>query len=124
MPLGAGWALVGVGGYNKDPITALGIKDAFLDAERCASALHEAWSGSRSYDAALGDYQRVRDEQGLPMYEYTCQLATLEPPPAEMQQLFFAMQGNAAAMDGFAQVNAGTLSPAKFFAAESAGVQR
>jgi hypothetical protein len=55
------------------------------------------------------------------MYEFTCQLATLEPPPPEMQQLFGAIHGNRAAMDGFVQMNAGTLSPARFLSPESVG---
>ena len=33
QPFGPGWALVGDAGYNKDPITAQGISDAFIDAE-------------------------------------------------------------------------------------------
>ena len=37
-PYGPGWALVGDAGYNKDPITAQGITDAFRDAELCAIA--------------------------------------------------------------------------------------
>ena len=32
-PFGPGWALVGDAGYTKDFITALGISDAFRDAE-------------------------------------------------------------------------------------------
>jgi len=28
------------------------------------------------------------------MYEFTCRLATLEPPPPEMQHLFGAIVGN------------------------------
>jgi hypothetical protein len=36
-----------------------------------------------------------------------------------MQQLFGAICGNQAAMDGFAQMNAGTISPADFFAPEN-----
>ena len=93
-PYGPGWALVGDAGYNKDPITAQGINDAFRDAERCATALDQAFSGARSFDDAMGEYQRARDEHVLPMYEFTCQLATLEPPPPEMQQLFGAIHGN------------------------------
>lgn len=46
--------------------------------------------------------------------EFTCQLATLEPPPPEMQQLIGAIHGNQRAMDGFAQMNAGTISPLEF----------
>jgi len=51
----------------------------------------------------------------LPMYEFTTQLATLEPPPPEMQQLIGAIHGNQEAMDDFVGVNVGTLSPAAFF---------
>ena len=53
------------------------------------------------------------------MYEFTCQLATLDPPPPEMQQLLGAMHGNQDAMDGFARVNAGVTSPAEFFSEEN-----
>jgi 2-polyprenyl-6-methoxyphenol hydroxylase-like FAD-dependent oxidoreductase len=120
-PYGPGWALVGDAGYIKDPITAQGIKDAFSDAERCASALHDTFSGARPYEQAMGDYQRARDEQALPMYEFTCQIAALEPPPAEMQQLLAAVHGNPTAMDGFAQMNAGTISPAQFLAPHNVG---
>ena len=60
-PYGPGWALVGDAGYNKDPITAQGISDAFRDAELCAAALDESFSGERSFDDAMADYQRHRD---------------------------------------------------------------
>ncbi|MGH2708947.1 MAG: NAD(P)/FAD-dependent oxidoreductase, partial [Actinomycetota bacterium] len=79
-PYGPGWALVGDAGYNKDFITAQGIHDAFRDAELCATALDEAFSGARCFDVAMGEYQSTRDEHVLPMYEFTTQLATLEPP--------------------------------------------
>lgn len=118
-PYGPGWALVGDAGYIKDPVTGQGISDAFRDAELCANALDEAFTGKRSFDAAMAAYQQTRDEQVLSMYEFTCQLATLQPPPPELQQLLGAMQGNQKAMDGFAQMNAGTVSPATFFAPEN-----
>jgi 2-polyprenyl-6-methoxyphenol hydroxylase-like FAD-dependent oxidoreductase len=120
-PFGRGWALVGDAGYNKDFITAQGIQDAFRDAELCASALDESFSGARSFDVAMGDYQSTRDEHVLPMYEFTAQLASLQPPPLELQQLLAAMQGNKEAMDGFARVNAGVTSPAVFFSEENVG---
>ena len=120
-PFGPGWALVGDAGYNKDPITAQGITDAFRDAQRCAIAVDEALSGARSFDEAMADYQHTRDEHVLAMYEFTCQLATLEPPPPEMQQLFGAIHGNQVAMDGFVRMNAGTISPAEFFAPNNVG---
>jgi 2-polyprenyl-6-methoxyphenol hydroxylase-like FAD-dependent oxidoreductase len=120
-PYGPGWALVGDAGYNRDPITAQGIHDAFRDAERVSAALDQAFSGARPFDEAMADYQRDRDEQVLAMYELTCQLATLQPPPPEMQQLLAAIHGNRSAMDGFAQMNAGTISPAGFLSPESVG---
>jgi flavin-dependent dehydrogenase len=120
-PFGPGWALVGDAGYNKDFITAQGISDAFRDAALCATALDEAFSGARDFDVAMGAYQSTRDEHVLPIFEFTCQLATLEPPPPEMQQLLAAMHGNQEAMDGFARVNAGVTSPAEFFSEENVG---
>jgi 2-polyprenyl-6-methoxyphenol hydroxylase-like FAD-dependent oxidoreductase len=118
-PFGPGLALVGDAGYNKDFITAQGIQDAFLDAELCATALDETFSGGRSFEVAMGAYQSSRDERVLPMYEFTTQLATLEPPPPELQQLLRAVHGNQEAMDGFARVNAGVTSPAEFFSEEN-----
>ena len=120
-PFGAGWALVGDAGYNKDPITAQGISDAFHDAERCASALDEVFAGGRSFDDAMSEYQRVRDTHALPIYEFTTQMATLEPPPPELQQLLGAVHGNADAMDAFVSVIAGSVSPLDFFAPEHVG---
>ena len=102
-PYGPGWALVGDAGYNKDFITAQGILDAFRDAELCATALDESFSGARPFEDAMGEYQRIRDAQVGAMYDFTCELATLEPPPPELQQLLRAVHGNQAAMDGFAR---------------------
>ena len=120
-PFGPGWALVGDAGYNKDFITAQGISDAFRDAELCATALDASLSGARAFDAAMSEYQQTRDEHVMPMFEFTCQLATLEPPPPELQQLLGAVHGNQAAMDGFARVNSGVTSPAEFFSEENVG---
>ena len=114
-PFGPGWALVRDAGYNKDPITAQGITDAFRDAELCATALHEAFSGVCSFEVAMARYQSTRDQHVLPMYKFTTQFATLEPPPPEPAQLLAAVHGNPEAMDAFARVNAGVTSPAEFF---------
>ena len=119
-PFGFGWALVGDAGYNKDFITAQGIHDAFRDAELCTTALDDVFAGRRSFESALGDYQARRDEQVLPMYEFTTELAALAPPPPEMQQLLSAVSRSQEAMDGFARVAAGVTSPAEFFSDENA----
>jgi 2-polyprenyl-6-methoxyphenol hydroxylase-like FAD-dependent oxidoreductase len=93
-PFGPGWALVGDAGYNKDPITAQGMSDAFSDADALARALDEGWSGQRPLTDALAAYQSRRDQRVKPMYDFTCQLAMLEPPPAHMRQLFLALRDN------------------------------
>ena len=121
QPYGPGWALVGDAGYNKDPITAQGISDAFRDAELCASALDQALCGACSFGEAMSRYQAARDGHVLPMYEFTTQLATLEPPPEELRHLLAAVHGNQEAMDGFARTNAGVTSPADFFSDENTG---
>jgi flavin-dependent dehydrogenase len=120
-PFGPGWALVGDAGYNKDFITAFGITDAFRQAELCATALDESLSGARPFDVAMGQYQSTRDGHAMPMYEFTCQLATQDPPPPELQRLLAAVHGNQEAMDGFARVNSGVISPAEFFSEQNVG---
>jgi flavin-dependent dehydrogenase len=121
-PYGPGWALVGDAGYNKDPITAQGISDAFRDAELCAAALDETFTGVRTFEQAMSAFQLERDARSLPFYDHTTQIASMEPPPAEMQELIGAIHGNPAAMDDFASLTAGTLSPVEFF--DPANVER
>jgi 2-polyprenyl-6-methoxyphenol hydroxylase-like FAD-dependent oxidoreductase len=120
-PFGRGWALVGDAGYTKDPITAQGMSDAFRDAELLAAALKSTFAGEQSFDAALGAYQAARDASALPMYDFTCQIAAMQPPPPEFQQLLGAVHGNQDAMDGFCRVNAGITSPAEFFSEANVG---
>jgi flavin-dependent dehydrogenase len=120
-PFGPGWALVGDAGYHKNPITAMGITDAFRDAELVAEALDDAFSGRRSCEQAMSNYQQTRDHEALPVYDFTDDFAQLRPPPPEMQRLIAAMHGNQAAMDQFVSVQAATLSAPEFFAAENVG---
>jgi flavin-dependent dehydrogenase len=120
-PFGPGWVLVGDAGYHKNPITAMGINDAFRDAELVADALDDAFAEKRSFDQGMADYQRTRDEAAMPVYEFTAEFASMEPPPPEMQQLIGAMQGNQEAQDGFVSVQANTLPAPEFFAPENVG---
>jgi flavin-dependent dehydrogenase len=118
-PYGPGWALVGDAGYHKDPITAQGISDAFRDAEALAAGLDDALSGRRGFDDAMAEHQQARDERALPMYEFTCDLARLEPPPPELQRLLGAVHTSQTAMDGFVSVIAGTVPVPEFFGSEN-----
>jgi flavin-dependent dehydrogenase len=120
-PFGPGWALVGDAGYNKDFITAQGISDAFRDAELCVNALDASFAGARPYDAAMQEYQSTRDQHVFATYEFTCQFASFTPPTPDTQQLFGAIHGNQEAMNGFARVVSGVISPAEFFSPENIG---
>jgi 2-polyprenyl-6-methoxyphenol hydroxylase-like FAD-dependent oxidoreductase len=115
-PYGPGWALVGDAGYTKDFITGLGISDAFRDAALCARALDEALSAARPFEAATATYQAVRDRRSLPFYEFTAQLATLEPLPPALERLLDGVQRDQEAMDAFARVGGAVTSPTEFFA--------
>lgn len=120
-PFGAGWALVGDAGYTKDFITALGISDAFRDAGLCATAIDQALSGARPFEAAMADYQSERDRRSLPFYEFTAELATLEPLPPELEQILTAVEGDQEEMDAFARVAGAITSPADFLSEENVG---
>ncbi|HWC12368.1 MAG TPA: NAD(P)/FAD-dependent oxidoreductase [Acidimicrobiales bacterium] len=120
-PYGPGWALVGDAGYTKDPVTAQGISDAFRGAEQCTAAIARAFDGDATWDTAMGDYQQARDEQAMPIYRFTTELARLEPPPPDVQQLLGAVATDQHAMDDFVSVTAGSLSPAAFFDPDNVG---
>jgi len=100
-PYGNGWALVGDASYNRDPITAQGMSDAFIEAEQLADAI-DAWlAGREDPDRALAAVERTRNDRVRPMYEFTYELAALEPPPPPMQELFAALRGNQDATNEF-----------------------
>lgn len=120
-PFGPGWVLLGDAAYVKDPITAQGISDAFLQAEATAEALHAALTGARPLAEAMAEVQRARDDHALPMFEFTCQVASPDPPPAELVGLLTAVAADPDASAGFTRTWAGVLSPAEFFSPANVG---
>jgi flavin-dependent dehydrogenase len=120
-PYGEGWALVGDAGYVKDPITAQGITNSFSHAEMLAEALDESLSGRRGMDEALADYERKRNREVTAMFEHTCQLARLAPPPPEMIQLLEALRGDQTETGRFLGTVTGTVPIPEFFSPENVG---
>ncbi|MBE7555423.1 MAG: hypothetical protein HS126_30605 [Anaerolineales bacterium] len=57
----------------------------------------------------------------MPIYEFIFQLAALEPPPPEMQQLFAALRHDQEQTNRFFGTIAGTVPIPKFFAPENLG---
>ncbi len=119
-PYGPGWALVGDAGYHKDPLTAQGITDAFRDAGLLAGAIDDGFRDGRLMDALAG-YEAKRNAAAKPMFDFTCQVAAMEPPPPHMQALMGALRGNQEQIDRFFGVMAGTTAFGDFFSDENIG---
>ena len=108
-PYGPGWALVGDAGLGMDPITGQGIGDALRDADVLADAIGASSDGRESLDVTLTGYEEERNREALPMYEFTTELASLEPPKAEAQMLFAALVGKQVEIDRFLGVLTGVV---------------
>lgn len=67
---GPGWALVGDAAYHRDPLTGMGIGDAFLGAELLAEAFPDGLAG----------YQDALREKTGAVFEYTMMSAALKDP--------------------------------------------
>ena len=120
-PYGNGWALVGDASYCRDPITAQGISDAFIDAEMLTTALATWLSGEDTFETLLAAHESARNERVRPMYEFTTQLAALEAPPPEMRALFGALRGNQDATNAFLSAITGAIPLPDFMSNENLG---
>jgi 2-polyprenyl-6-methoxyphenol hydroxylase-like FAD-dependent oxidoreductase len=121
-PYGPGWALVGDASYNRDPITAQGISDAFIDAEMLVEEALVPWlSGRGTFEELFAAHEAARNERVRSMYEFTTHLAALEPPPPEMQALFGALRGNQDATNAFLSAISGAIPLSDFMSSENLG---
>jgi flavin-dependent dehydrogenase len=118
-PYGNGWALVGDAGYHKDPVTAQGITDAFRDAELLVAGIDDAFSGRQTFDEAMVGYEKTRNDAVMPHFDFTCQIAKLEPPPPDFGALLSALRGNQADTDRFVGAFNGTVPVPEFFAPDN-----
>jgi flavin-dependent dehydrogenase len=114
-PFGPGWALAGDAGCHKDPFLALGVCDAFRDAELLANALDEGLSGRRDLEQALAEYERLRNEATMPEYRENLHMAQFKPLPEEASQLRAALRGNQVATNHFYLAREGMIPPETFF---------
>ncbi len=120
-PYGPGWALVGDAGYNKDFITAMGITDAFHDAELLAGALHTCSGNEGPFDDGMGRVPAHRDEASRRCSSSRTMLARDGAAAAGDAQLLGAVAASQEAMDQFARVMGGTLPPPAFFNPDNIG---
>ena len=100
-PFGPGWALVGDAGCHKDPYLALGVADAFRDAELLANAVHDGLSGRGDLEDSLAEYERRRNDATLPDYRMNLERARFTPISPTERMLRSALHGNAEATRQF-----------------------
>lgn len=116
---GRGWALIGDAGLTMDPITAWGITNAFRDAEFLADAVAEGLVGGGELASALMCYERRRNEASLPLLEFTCEMAKLDPSPPDAADLFTALRSDPDGTNDYFGVFAQTVSLETFFAPDN-----
>ena len=114
-PYGPGWALVGDAGSHKDPYLALGVCDAFRDAEFLVDALDEGLTGRGSFDAALATYERRRNEATMPDFQQNLSAARFEPLPADLARIRAAVRGNQEATNQFLMAIEGMIPREDFY---------
>ena len=93
------------------PYLALGLCDAFRDAELLADALADALSYGRSEAEALGEYERRRNDATLADYRRNLQQAQLNPLPAEVLEVRASLRGDQAAINRYLLEGEGLLAP-------------
>jgi flavin-dependent dehydrogenase len=104
---GPGWALVGDAAYHRDPLTGMGIGDAFLGAELLADAIHRGLAGD--LDSALAGYQDALRERTAAVFDYTVMSAALKDPEPQAA-LYRAIAARPDLAQSFMNVLGGTAS--------------
>jgi flavin-dependent dehydrogenase len=112
---GPGWALVGDAAYHRDPLTGMGIGDAFLGAELLADAIAAGLAGDAAQlDAALQGYEAAFRRKTLPVFDYTVKAAGLRDPAATLA-LYAKVAQSPAETTRFMDVLAGTIAAKDYF---------
>ena len=113
---GEGWALVGDAAYHRDPLTGMGIGDAFLGAALLSEAITRALDGD--VQAVPVRYGRELRERTQTVFDYTLRAAALHDP-APQQPLYAEIAASAATTRQFMNVLGGTASYRALFNRES-----
>jgi flavin-dependent dehydrogenase len=116
---GPGWVLVGDAGCHKDPYLALGVCDAFRDAQLAADAIDAGLSGRRPMPDALAEFERLRNEQTMPDYERNMHLAQFLPPPPDLLGVRAAVRHDPEASSLLAMALEGLIPREAFFNPEN-----
>jgi len=115
---GLGWALVGDAAYHRDPLTGMGIGDAFLGAELLADAIQRGLEDA--LDSALVGYQEALREKTAAVFDYTVMSAALKDPEPQAR-LYRAIAARPDLTQRFMNVLGGTASFRTLFNAKVLG---
>jgi 2-polyprenyl-6-methoxyphenol hydroxylase-like FAD-dependent oxidoreductase len=118
-PYGPGWALVGDAGCHKDPYLALGICDAFRDAELLVNALDVGFAGQQILDEALEGYEQQRNTASLEQYRQNLYLAQFNPMPPDLMALRALLRNRPEDTQRFYLANQGMVARETFFNPEN-----
>jgi flavin-dependent dehydrogenase len=114
-PYGRGWALVGDAGYHKDPYMALGICDAFRDADLLANAIDEELSGRQPVLQALAGYEQQRNVAAAQLYRQNARLAEFNPVSEDELAIRAALRGDQEETNRFYMAVQGMIPREEFF---------
>jgi len=98
---GLGWALAGDAGLVMDPITGLGIGHALRDAELLSTAIVSGLGGRSDLGRALVGYEKQRNGETKPAFDWTVNLAHLRGVSEVEERLFAAIGADQAEASSF-----------------------
>jgi flavin-dependent dehydrogenase len=118
---GPGWVLVGDAGLHLDSITALGITNAFIQADLLSESLGDDLADSMRVDAALASFAEQTHDMLSDGYQRTLEAVSLSVPDSRLKALREISQVPELTERYFALV-AGIISIDDFLTPELAGV--
>lgn len=121
VPHGPGWVLLGDAGHMKDPCSAQGITDAFIDVDECTSLIDEGLRGEINLDEGLEAWHIARDARLIPFHDMSLKMAQFAPPDGNETALYQAIAKNHAATTQFLGLISESTNPGEFFAPDNIG---
>jgi 2-polyprenyl-6-methoxyphenol hydroxylase-like FAD-dependent oxidoreductase len=112
---GPGWALAGDAGLVMDPITGFGIGHALRDAEFLAAAIVSGLSGTSDLNQALTRYEKQRNRETNPAFDWTLKLAHLRGASDVEERLFAAIGADQVEASNFLGFITGVIPLRSFF---------
>ena len=112
---GSGWGLAGDAGLVMDPITGFGIGHALRDAELLSTAIVSGLGGASDLNRALTRYEKQRNRETNPDFEWTLNLAQLREVSEVEERMFAAIGADEGEASNFLGFLTGVVPMRSFF---------